>query len=440
MSRSETGRTVPTGGEDGVNAAPRPYGSGRGDGEIGRPEAAGPSEPGALTPYRRRSADPVRSLMRQHWELCERAVDPLEIAAGLEAQGVTDRTAARFRHRDVFSLAEELYARVPRAEGRAPDEPAPKARSAGTVVVQTALHLLPGAVCAATAAAFAATEASAPGADARPAVAAVGGAFTLLALGLCLRGGPLRIRAAVPGSAGTRVGRIGRPVVSVLLGGGLPTVMAVGWSGDGAGVSVPWPLPSSAVGVVVALACAVLPAAGCAGWFAVRGRREVTACRGPDEFAGRMRTALVAAVVAFLGSLLALSTAAGTITGGGTAGTALTAATSGSTWACAAVGTLLFLARLLDLYGFPVAACAGPAAAVAVGAAATTAPLALRVPDLAPPARPVEAAATALGPHVLPVLGCGAATLGLLLYGLHALTRATAHRPVHRPEAVAERP
>ena len=57
--------------------------------------------------------------MHRHRDLCDGRVDPLEIAAGLEAHGVTDRTAARFRHRDVFSLAEELYARVPRADGAA---------------------------------------------------------------------------------------------------------------------------------------------------------------------------------------------------------------------------------------------------------------------------------------------------------------------------------
>ena len=62
--------------------------------------------------------------MHRHRELCERAVDPLEIAAGLEAHGVTDRTAARFRHRDVFSLAEEMYARVPRGGDDAPADPA----------------------------------------------------------------------------------------------------------------------------------------------------------------------------------------------------------------------------------------------------------------------------------------------------------------------------
>lgn len=73
---------------------------------------------------RRGAADPVKALMHRHRDLCERAVDPLEIAAGLEAHGVTDRTAARFRHRDVFSLAEEMYARVSR-DGEPAQRPAP---------------------------------------------------------------------------------------------------------------------------------------------------------------------------------------------------------------------------------------------------------------------------------------------------------------------------
>lgn len=71
--------------------------------------------PGRRAAVRRGPADPVKVLMHRHRDLCERAVDPLEIAAGLEAHGLTDRTAARYRHRDVFSLAEELYARVPAA-------------------------------------------------------------------------------------------------------------------------------------------------------------------------------------------------------------------------------------------------------------------------------------------------------------------------------------
>lgn len=93
-------------------------------------------------PRKRGPADPVRALMHRHQRLCAEAVDPLEIVAGLEAQGVTDRVAAGFRHRDVFTLAEELYARVPRAgappaAGRTADRPA------------LLLTLAPGAVCAA---------------------------------------------------------------------------------------------------------------------------------------------------------------------------------------------------------------------------------------------------------------------------------------------------
>jgi hypothetical protein len=57
--------------------------------------------------------DPVRLLTRRHRALCLDAAGPLEIAAGLEAAGLTDRAAAPYRHPDVFSLAEELHARVP---------------------------------------------------------------------------------------------------------------------------------------------------------------------------------------------------------------------------------------------------------------------------------------------------------------------------------------
>ncbi|MFJ8042953.1 hypothetical protein ACIRBX_20910 [Kitasatospora sp. NPDC096147] len=59
-------------------------------------------------------ADPVRELMARHRSVCEQAVDALEIAAALEDSGIGPGEAARYRHADVFSLAEELYARVPR--------------------------------------------------------------------------------------------------------------------------------------------------------------------------------------------------------------------------------------------------------------------------------------------------------------------------------------
>lgn len=94
---------------------------GAGGEDAGRAGRDGRQSPPASA-VRRSAADPVKGLLHRHRELCERAVDPLEIVAGLEAHGVTDRTAARFRHRDVFSLAEEMYARVPR-DGDAPAPP-----------------------------------------------------------------------------------------------------------------------------------------------------------------------------------------------------------------------------------------------------------------------------------------------------------------------------
>ncbi|MEH6379894.1 hypothetical protein V7793_37005, partial [Streptomyces sp. KLMMK] len=71
----------------------------------GAPAAAGIAAP---------RTDPVKALLHRHHGLCARAVDPLEIAAVLEDGGLTDRAAAECRHRDVFSLADELYARAGR--------------------------------------------------------------------------------------------------------------------------------------------------------------------------------------------------------------------------------------------------------------------------------------------------------------------------------------
>ncbi|MCF3102775.1 hypothetical protein IPZ58_14415 [Streptomyces roseoverticillatus] len=79
----------------------------------------GESEPAQAGPAK---ADPVKALLQRHHGLCARAVDPLEIAAVLEDGGLTDHAAAECRHRDVFSLADELYARTEREE---PARPAP---------------------------------------------------------------------------------------------------------------------------------------------------------------------------------------------------------------------------------------------------------------------------------------------------------------------------
>ncbi|HJZ60833.1 MAG TPA: hypothetical protein VKD47_01620 [Miltoncostaeaceae bacterium] len=62
----------------------------------------------------RRAQDPLSRLSRRMDGVCTGAVDALEIAAALEADGLTDALARlRFGLPDVFAVAEELHARVP---------------------------------------------------------------------------------------------------------------------------------------------------------------------------------------------------------------------------------------------------------------------------------------------------------------------------------------
>ncbi|MFG2135852.1 hypothetical protein [Streptomyces sp. NPDC048650] len=364
-------------------------------------------------PVRRGPADPVRALMHRHRELCAHAVDPLEIAAGLEAHGVTDRTAARFRHRDVFSLAEELYARVPRAEA-APGAPAPAGSAPRSRGVRGALQLLPGAVCAATAAALAAAEGATP--VFRAAVTAAGAALVALALRLAVRTGPLRARHPGRGAAGLWICWTAGYAV---YGDWLLTEVLAG------GPDLP-PHPRAAVATTVALACAVAPAAWCARWFAIRGRRGLDASRQLTELASRVRPLMLGATALFLVALVALLTAAAALLPG--AGPAdLTAA--------AALGALLFLARLLAVHGFPEAAARGLATAAVLEALAPALLLTARLPGLAPLGAPVEALTGAAGPAVVPAVACAAPALGLLAYGLRALAGAWAHSPSAPAEA-----
>ncbi|MFH8571645.1 hypothetical protein [Streptomyces sp. NPDC017993] len=388
-----------------------------------RTPAAAPTPPpatrkeAAARPPRRGPADPVRALMHRHQELCARAVDALEIAAGLETHGVTDRTAARFRHRDVFSLAEELYARVPRAEPAplaAPrPEPAPRSRS-----VRAVLHLLPGAVCVAVVAAVA--SAAPTTWWTRPAVALAGLVLVALAVRLSVRSGPLR--AHRPG------GNWATPWICwtvgyALCGDWLLTELLAG------GPDLPHAHPRPAVAAVLALAFAVAPAAWCARFFAVRGRRGLATSRGLGELAARVRPLLLGATGLFLTAQVALLVGTGLLLGG--TGAPETAAAS-------ALGVLLFLARLLTVHGFRDAAAAGLASAAALEALAPATVLTARLPGLAPLGRPVEALTTAAGPAAVPAVACTAAALGLLLYGLRALTGAWAHSPA--PAAEADRP
>lgn len=376
----------------------------------------------APRPARRGPADPVRALMHRHRELCERAVDALEIAAGLEAHGVTDRTAARFRHRDVFSLAEELYARVPRAESGGAPEPGPEPGGRSRSVRWT-LHLLPGTVCAAAVAAVASADASTP--LVVPVVAATGIVLVVLAVRLGVRSGPLRVRHG----AGSRTAGLwicwtaGYAVYGDWL---LAQLLAGGSLVD----ELPYAHPRAALATAVALAFGIAPAAWCAHWFAVRGRRSLAASRCLTELASRTRPLLIGVTLLFLGALAALLAGAGLVFGG--------EATSGvpATTSAAALGMLLFLARLLTLHGFPGAATAGMASAAALEALALATVLIARLPGLAPAALPVEALTSAAGPAAVPALACTAAALGLLVHGLRTLTGACAHSPAPSvPEA-----
>lgn len=356
---------------------------------------------------RRATADPVKALMHRHRALCERAVDPLEIAAGLEAHGVTDRTAARFRHRDVFSLAEELYARVPRGETAPAGPPAAPAAPGGTALWALAV-CAPGAVAALATAGLALTEG-----PLRGAVGALGALGLAAALLVAVRRGPLRAEgraslATIPWTVWLLgYAAAGDGLLDQLLTGGpdgawtLVTPGARTTGTDGA-----WILDT---GPLLALAAGVAPAAWCAHLFAARARRRLAASRGLDEFAAGVRPLLLATVavpLALLAGLLALT---------------------GFSPGALALGALLLFARLLTVHGRPETAAHALTAACTAEALALALVLAARLPGCAFLDAPVRAAVDAWGPAVVPALACGAAALALLAHATTALSRASAH-------------
>ncbi|MEU2183053.1 hypothetical protein [Streptomyces thermolilacinus] len=361
--------------------------------------------PGAV---RRGPADPVKVLLHRHRQLCERAVDPLEIAAGLEAHGVTDRTAARFRHRDVFSLADELYARVPRDEDRAPAPAAPppdtgaedhRGRWQGAAV-RSLTALLPGAVCALVLAAHA--RASGP---LLLAVTATGVAALAAALVAAVRSGPLRAptRAPLATYAATAV-----LVLYAAYGDGLLGRLIRG------GLDAPWP---PVTGPLLALAAAVAPAALCARLFAVRARRLLASSRGLDDFTARARPLLLVVVALYLAALTGLVAAAPLLPG----------TRPGALVPAVALGVLLFLARLLAVHGFPYA---GSAALTTAAAAQVLACLSLLIgwlPGCGLVALPVRRIVETWGAAAVPAAVCGAAALALLVHATAVLGRASAH-------------
>ncbi|WP_236580037.1 hypothetical protein [Streptomyces sp. HM190] len=369
------------------------HGSSRPEGSVRtspEPEPAPASGGGAV--------DPVKALMHRHRVLCERAVDPLEIAAGLEAHGVTDRTAARFRHRDVFSLAEEMYARVPRDPETPPERrpmPPASAPSGGWAV----LALLPGALCAAAVSGVRLTHG-----QPRLVVAAAGALAVALGLRVALRRGPLRVPLGTTGRGGTWTCWL---IAYALLGDGL---LVAGLTDDPDGL---WSLATAPV-LALALSCA--PALWCAHLLSVRARRKIVASRGLADFADSVKPLLLGVLALYLCALVALLALCGTVLDE-------SAVPAGAV----ALGALLLLARLLTAHGFPHAPAVvlGAAALTETGALASV--FASRLPGCSLLAVPVRTVTDTWGPGAVPTLVCGIGALLLLVHATRTLTRASAH-------------
>ncbi|MCX4394105.1 hypothetical protein OG887_27140 [Streptomyces sp. NBC_00053] len=380
------------------------------------PEIARTASARRLSASRRGPADPVKSLMHRHRELCERAVDPLEVAAGLEAHGVTDRTAARYRHRDVFSLAEELFARVPGVAANPATGPEAPERDIATRAAWSLRALLPGAACLATVGALGLTEGTLDG-RARLAVALAGALLAAAGLALALRSGPLHAEGRSSGAARVYgcwlLGYVlyGEPLLDQVLSGG---------------PEGPWDItPAPLLGLALALA----PATWCAHLFSVHAQRRLIGSRALEEFAAGVRPLLFGAIALHLCALAGLLYLAHLGYGGG-----------GAFAGAAALGVLLLLARLLTVHGFPGLAAGGLAFACAAEALAPALVLAGRLPGLHFLARPVDLLVMTSGTGSVPAIACGGAALGLLVAATVVLSRASAHttaRPVDEGPVVA---
>ncbi|MFE9446919.1 hypothetical protein [Streptomyces sp. NPDC006739] len=366
---------------------------------------------------RRGAADPVKALLHRHRDLCRRAVDPLEIAAALEAHGLTDRTAARYRHRDVFSLAEELYARVPHdGEPRACPEPVPAPRVRADWLL---LALLPGALSAAAVTGLRLTHG-------RPRLLVAAAAVLTLGLAVrtVLRRGPLGLPPGTRAwrtATGTRACTTWLLAYALLGDGFLRAVVNGGPDGLPSGApDGPWPL---ATAPVLALTLAFAPAAWSAHLFAAGARRRLAGSRSLAEFTAAARPLLLGALALFLGALTALlALSAAALRAAAAYPEALT------------LGALLLLARLLTVHHVR----RGPSPTLAVAALTEAAAPALaltgRLPGCAFLAAPVDTLVDTLGPGSVPTLACGTAALTLLVQATRTLTRASAHGPTGADE------
>ncbi|WP_171166705.1 hypothetical protein [Streptomyces sp. I05A-00742] len=93
----------------------------------------------------RGDADPIGELARELADVCAAAVHPDEIAAVLEADGLTsEQITGRYGLNDSFELAAALYARVPRAHPEPPPAPDPWRVRPALVLLRSLVFTLPG--------------------------------------------------------------------------------------------------------------------------------------------------------------------------------------------------------------------------------------------------------------------------------------------------------
>ena len=92
----------------------------------------------------RRSHDRMNALSRQMNDVCTTAVDPYQITAALEAEGLNDRNARDYGFEDLFGLAEELYRRVPFRAALAGETTHEPEKLAFRQIIRGLLFALPG--------------------------------------------------------------------------------------------------------------------------------------------------------------------------------------------------------------------------------------------------------------------------------------------------------
>lgn len=89
--------------------------------------------------------DPAEEAAARFGGVAATAVHPFEVAAAIEAEGVTDRQVQRHYGRtDAFELAEDLYAETPRSYPEPEATPSPWHSPLSTSVLRGALYALPG--------------------------------------------------------------------------------------------------------------------------------------------------------------------------------------------------------------------------------------------------------------------------------------------------------